>query len=377
VKKIIVLLLVSLFLIFSFSLPAFALTIDATSCILIDAATGRVLYENNAHEALPPASTTKTLTALLALESGIALDEKITLPDDFVNVGESGINLESGETLTMEDLLYALMLRSANDAAQAIAFAVSGSEEAFVEKMNVRTAELGLTDSHWENPHGLDAENHLTSAYDLAMIAREAITIPFFNELIATDRWSLPWAANDSDRVLYNHNQFLTLYEGADGIKTGYTSLAGNCLVASATRDGMRLIGVVMNCPDQTHYAQMTLLMDYGFENYEPLTLAKSGDVMGTVKINQGNLSEVEAVLTDDIVIAVANGETLTANPKPALPRTVDAPCNNDTQIGSVSYQDAEGNTVTAPLYLKIDVERYTFSLVIKNVWQSVIDALF
>jgi len=377
VKKILVLLLVCFSLFFCFSATASALTVDAASCILIDAATGRVLFENNAHQALPPASTTKMLTALLALESGMDLSEQITLPEDFVNVGESGINLKAGETLSMEDLLYALMLRSANDAAQAIAISVSGSEEAFMEKMNARTAQLGLTDSHWQNPHGLDEQNHLASAYDLAIIAREALTIPFFNELIATDRWSLPWAANDFNRILYNHNQFLTLYDGADGVKTGYTALAGNCLVGSATRDGMRLIGVVMNCPDQTHYAQMTLLMDYGFANYEPLVLGNKGDVLGKVKVVKGDLSEVDAVLGDDIVIAVAKGETVETTPALDLPRTIKAPCTRENPIGSISYSDGSGNTVIAPLYLKDCVERYTFPIVIQSVWQSVVDAFF
>ena len=221
-KKLFVSIFVAIGLVVTFASSAAALTIDAAACVLIDASTGRVLYENNAHQALPPASTTKVLTALLVLESVEDLSTTVTLPDDFANVGESGIQLEPGETQTIEDLLYALMLRSANDAAQALAIAVSGTEEAFVKYMNDKTEELGLTDSTWQNPHGLDAEGHLTSAYDLAMITREAMKYPLFNQIIVTEQWTLPWPSNVYDRVVYNYNQFLTLYEGADGVKTVY-----------------------------------------------------------------------------------------------------------------------------------------------------------
>lgn len=375
-KKTIILLLLCFCLIFMFSIPAAALNIDAASCVLIDAATGRVLYENNAHEVLPPASTTKMLTALIALESMDDISQEVTLPDDYVNVGESGIYLEAGETHTLEDMLYALMLKSANDAAQAVAIAISGSEETFVEKMNERVLELGLMDSTFANPHGLDAEGHLTSAYDLAMIAREAVTIPFFNELITTESWYVPWEDNDYERFVYNHNKFLDQYPGADGIKTGYTSKAGNCLVASATRDGMRLIGVVLNCPNQTHYKQMTLLMDYGFSTYKAVRVAKAGDDMGTLNVNQGDISEVGLVLGSDIVIALPNNSTYEPKTEVDLPFSLEAPCDMAESIGMISFSDNLGNGGEVPIYISQSVERYTFVDLLKSIWQSFMNAL-
>lgn len=374
-KKFTVLLLILTALLIG-SPAASALTLDASAAILIDATTGRLLFEQNSHQALPPASTTKILTAMLALESGLDLDATVTLPDDFINVGESGIYLEPGETHSLRDLLYALMLRSANDAAQAIAIAVSGSEEDFVEKMNQRTTELGLTESHWSNAHGLSAEDHLASAYDLAMITKQALTIPFFNELINTRSWTLPWSGNGYDRVLYNHNQFLDYYPGADGVKTGYTELAGNCLVASATREGMRLIGVVLNCPDQTHYEAMAQLMNYGFENFQPLLVGEAGKALGKVKVNQGERREVDAVLAQDIVIAVPNGSKYSADLKLDLPAAIAAPLDPDKAIGSVSFSDDQGNKIEMALYPKHSVERYTFGMVIMNAWQSFIGVL-
>ena len=376
-KKLFVPIFVAIGLVVTFASSAAALTIDAAACVLIDASTGRVLYENNAHQALPPASTTKVLTALLVLESVEDLSTTVTLPDDFANVGESGIQLEPGETQTIEDLLYALMLRSANDAAQALAIAVSGTEEAFVKYMNDKTEELGLTDSTWQNPHGLDAEGHLTSAYDLAMITREAMKYPLFNQIIVTEQWTLPWPSNVYDRVVYNYNQFLTLYEGADGVKTGYTDTAGNCLVASATRNGMRLIGVVLNCPNQTHYEQMELLMDYGFETYKPVQLASSGDVIAQIDIRHGDKSTINAVLNNDIVIALPSNSTYQPVAQLDLPASLEAPLDAEEPIGSISYSDEVGNVVEVPIYLEESVIRYTFADALKSVWQRFIEAFF
>ncbi len=377
VKKLFLTLILAIVGIFGCTAAASALTIDAEACILIDAASGRIIYQSNAHEALPPASTTKVLTALLTLKTVEDLSTTVTLPDDFVNVGESGINLQAGDSYTIEDMLYALMLRSANDAGQALAIAVSGSEEAFGKYMNDYTRELGLTDSVWSNAHGLDDDDHLASAYDLAMITREAVKYPKFNEIITTESWTLPWLDNAYDRVIYNHNQFLTTYEGADGVKTGYTEKAGNCLIASATRDGMRLIGVVLNCPNQSHYTQMTALMDYGFANYKPLKLASAGDVVSSVRISKGTVSKVDAVLMDDIIIAVPNNATYTPKAKIDLPNSLEAPQTMDQAVGTVTYTDDMGNEIKGDIYLKEAVARFTFADALRAAWQSFVNALF
>lgn len=377
VKKLFLTLILAIVGIFGCTAAASALTIDAEACILIDAASGRIIYQSNAHEALPPASTTKVLTALLTLKTVDDLSTTVTLPDDFVNVGESGINLQAGDSYTIEDMLYALMLRSANDAGQALAIAVSGSEEAFGKYMNDYTRELGLTDSIWSNAHGLDDDDHLASAYDLAMITREAVRYPKFNEIITTESWTLPWLDNAYDRVIYNHNQFLTTYEGADGVKTGYTEKAGNCLIASATREGMRLIGVVLNCPNQSHYTQMTALMDYGFANYKPLKLASAGDVVGSVRISKGAAGKVDAVLMDDIIIAVPNNSTYEPKAKIDLPSSLEAPQTTDQPVGTVTYTDDMGNEIKGDIYLKEAVAKFTFADALRAAWQSFVNALF
>ena len=359
---------------------ASAVTVDAGSAILIDASTGRVLYEQNAHEKMAPASTTKILTCLLVLENVEDLSATVTLPADFQNVGESSIYLEPGETITYESLLYALMLRSANDAAQALAIGVAGSEEAFAEMMNDRTAELGLTDSHWVNAHGLDAEDHYSSAYDLAMIAHTAVQIPFFNELVAAASYTLPWADYEYDRNIYNHNQFLDLYEGADGIKTGFTDDAGYCLVGSATRDDLRLIGVVMNAPENeerdAHYKAMTALMDYGFSSYTAKQLGRKGDVVGSVRISGSKVNSMDVVLGSDVNLPVTASSDFDPKTQYDYPRSLPAPVAADEPIGKATYTDEEGKTVTVDLYLKEAVERYTFGLVFKQVWQRFLSAL-
>ena len=240
--------------------------ITAKSAILIDAASGRVLYEQNAHERLPQASTTKITTALIALENA-KLTDKIHIPYDFINPGESSIYLEPGEVHTLEDLMYSLLLKSANDAADAIAIGVAGSLEKFIGMMNKRVADLGLKNTHYVNTHGLHHEDHYSSAYDLAMIARETLKIKEFRNIIVTDRHTLPWAGNEYSRVVYNGNRLLGKYDGADGVKTGYTRQAGSCLVVSATRNGMQLIAVVLNCSGM--YDEVPKLLDYGFKNYQ------------------------------------------------------------------------------------------------------------
>jgi len=227
--------LLAFFYLIALPTPAAAITVDAKGAVLIDASSGVVLYEQNAHTELPPASTTKVATALLVLEN-MPLNKVVTVPDGFVNAGEAGIWLEPGEEQTVEDLMYAMLLRSANDAAQVLAIATAGSEQAFVDMMNKRVAELGLKNTHFTNPHGLHDDNHYTSAYDLAQITRAACALPVFNKIIVTDRHQLPWVKGEYDRVVYNRNNLLNIYEYADGVKNGYTTQAGSCLVSSATK---------------------------------------------------------------------------------------------------------------------------------------------
>ena len=353
---------------------ASALTVDAAAAILIDASTGRIIYEQDAHAKLSPASTTKILTCLVVLENVDDLSATVTLPADFANVGESSIYLEPGETLSYEQLLYALMLRSANDAGQALAIGVAGGEEAFSQLMNDKCAQLGLSDSQWANPHGLDQEGHYTSAHDLALITKAAMGYEFFNTLVAATSYTMPWSGNEYDRVVYNHNQFLDLYEGADGVKTGYTDQAGSCLVGSATREGLRLIGVVLNAAD--HYAAMTMLMDYGFGTYQALEMGKRGDVVGAVKVIGAKVEQIDVLLGDDVSVPVEFGSDFVPEPTYNFPLTKEAPFSADEPIGDVTYTDELGNYITVDLYLAQGAERYTFQTVLQQVWRQFVSVL-
>ncbi len=367
-KKLLIKIMIVFIILACWSGSAYALELTAKSAILIDAASGKVLFSQNAEEELSVASTTKILTALIVLEHISDLSQTVTLPADFVNVGESGIYLAAGETQTYEDLLYAMLLRSANDAAQALAIGVAGSEESFVEMMNQRTEELGLTGSHWVNPHGLDAEGHYSTAADLAEIARVALQTPEFNTIVSTYTWTVPWEGNEYDRVVYNHNQFLSLYEGADGVKTGYTSKSGNCLVASATRNGMRLISVVLNSTD--HYGETSQLMDYGFANFSLSKVANKGKIVGSVKVQQGRQNSVDVILGDDVYLVMENDSRYSPDGVVTLPDSVETPFTADQAIGTISYNDGEGNKTVVDLYPAIDMDVYTFGGVLQQVWQ-------
>ncbi len=353
---------------------ACAIEIDAYSAILIDASTGRVIYEQNAHEQLPPASTTKILTALLTLENIEQLDDTVTAPDDFVNVGESSIYLEAGETLTYRDLLYALMLRSANDAAQLLAIGVAGSEEAFVDLMNQWASEHGLTESTWHNAHGLDNPSNLVSAYDMAMVSKEALRNDFFNQLILDDSYTIPRTTEQGDTTVYNHNQFLELYAYADGVKTGYTSLAKSCLVASATKEGLRLIGVILGgnsvgSEASNYYQEMAELMDYGFSICQGVTVAQAGDVVDNIRINNGLLNRVAVTLADTVCFSIAAESDYEPTVEYQLPDSVEAPLLAGQEVGTAVFTDEEGNKVEVPLLVNEDVPRYTFGLIFGEAW--------
>ena len=256
------------------------------------------------------------------------------------------------------------------DAAQALAIGVAGSEEAFAEMMNARTAELGLSDSSWENPHGLDGPTHLASAYDLAMITREAMKYDMFNTLCSTVSYTIERTKDGvtTERVLYNHNQFLDRYDGADGVKTGYTSQSGSCLVGSATVNDLRLIGVVLNADD--HYEKMAQLMDYGFGRYQALELGKQGDIVGQVRVISGDIDLVDVVLGDDISIPIELGSDYVPEAVYDYPLALDAPFDVSEPVGTVSYADRLGNVVKTDLYLARGAERYTFGTVLQEVWQ-------
>ena len=249
-----------------------ALDISAESAILIDADSGEILYGSNYSQKMPMASTTKIMTAVVAIEN-MPLDTKIKIPAVATGIEGSSIYLCAGEILTLEQLLYALLLSSANDAATAIALSVGGSIEGFADMMNEAAKRIGLEDTHFENPHGLDGEDHYTTAEDLARLTAYALALPKFREIVSTYKKSIPFDNKENGRLLVNHNKLLRSYSGAIGVKTGFTKKSGRCLVSAAERNGVTLIVVTLNAPND--WQDHTMMLDYGFENYEAVTLGE------------------------------------------------------------------------------------------------------
>lgn len=304
--------------------------IQAKAAVLIDESSGRVLFAKNPHQRLPQASTTKMMTCLLVIENG-DLDKEVKISKYAAETGESSIWLEEGEVLTREDLLYALMLASANDAAVALAESVAGSEEKFVELMNKRARELKLNNTHFINPHGLDADGHYSSAYDLALLAREGLSNELFSSVVTTMERCVPWSGHPWDRYLCNRNRLLTTYKGARGVKTGYTSNAGLCLVGAAQRGKLKLISAVMNSPNV--YDDTQKLLDYGFSKFEAVVVEESKQVPD-VKVKKGTKTSVRIMPEREVVVAVLPEEKEQLSFKLEIPDQLEAPVNMGEVVG-------------------------------------------
>ena len=316
------------------------LVIGAKAAILMEAETGRVLLEKNADQRLPMASTTKIMTCLLALENS-SLEETVTVGKNAAGVTGTSLYLSQGETLTMEQMLYGLMLRSGNDAAVAIAEHVDGSVEEFVARMNRRAVELGA-DAQFKNPHGLDQQGHEASARAMALILRECLKNETFARISSTKEKVIPWPGNEYSRVLKNKNRLLTSYEGATGGKTGYTSGAGRCLVFSAERNGMRLVGCVLNCPTWFDTAQA--MLDYGFEHYSMQEVSRAGDSMGQVAVTGGQKRSAPVQTAEGLRVPVGMGEKIVVQTQ--LPDDAPAPVRRGDAAGV--YQVRSGGQLLA-----------------------------
>lgn len=339
---------------------------SAAACIIIDECSGQVLLSHNADAALPMASTTKVMTALLALENG-DLSAPVTCSRTAFGVPGTSIYLAEGETLTLRDMLYGLMLASGNDAAVAIAEHIGGTAEDFCRMMTARAAALGCRSTQFLTPHGLPCEGHYTTAHDLALIAREAMTHPEFREIVGTSRAAIPWEGRSYDRVLNNKNKLLSTYEGATGIKTGYTKKAGRCLVFGAERNGMRIIGVVLNCWDW--FNEAARLMDIAFARYEAVTMLQAGDLLATLPVNHSDGCSVGAVLSADLTGLTAKG--ILPQVEIDLPDALEAPIQAGQPLGTARLT-ANGVTVAeASVIAAADVDRDDFPARWRMYWRN------
>ncbi|MBQ9197719.1 MAG: D-alanyl-D-alanine carboxypeptidase [Clostridia bacterium] len=280
---------------------------DAAAAAVIEEKTGRILYASNEMKELPMASTTKIMTAMLAIEN-CNLNEIVTAGENAFGVPGTSIYLEKGEQLSLGDMLYGLMLASGNDAAVAIAEHVGGSVSSFCEMMNARAARIGCIHTHYVTPHGLPAQDHYTTALELALIAREAMQYPFFRHLVSTQRATIPWQNHEYDRVLTNKNKLLSSFSGALGIKTGYTKAAGRCLAFAAERNGMTLIGAVLNSPDWFDHS--ATLLEQAFEEYHMYTALNAGEIVYRLPVRNGIRDGVDLITADALSAPLSDDET-------------------------------------------------------------------
>ena len=329
---------------------------SARSAILVEMDTGRVLYEKNAHEALPMASTTKVMTALLALEMG-SLSDPVTASRNAFGVPGTSIYLSEGETLTMEEMLLGLMLQSGNDAAVAIAEHIAGDVDTFCRLMTERAEEMGCENTLFATPHGLPAQNHHTTAWDLSLITRHALQNPDFRRIVATKTASIPWAGHPYNRVLNNKNKLLSTYEGALGVKTGYTRAAGRCLVFAAERENMTVVGCVLNDPNW--FQDAATIMDNGFAAYDMVTVLQENENVGLIPVENG-VRETVAVYAEEALKAPMKEGAL-PRVETFLPSVLPAPVKKGMQVGEAVLYD-EGKRITSvPLYAGESVDEVSF----------------
>lgn len=319
---------------------------NAKSMLLMEASSGKILYEKNSHLSLPPASVTKIMTMLLiceAIDRGeITLDTQITASERAKSMGGSTIFLETNEVMSLEDLLKGIAVASANDACVAVAEHMCGSIEAFVELMNQRAKELGMKDTHFINCNGLDAENHHTSAHDIAIMSRELLR----HKLIFN--YTTIWmdSLRDGKFQLANTNKLIRFYEGANGLKTGSTSNAGCCISATAKRDNMQLIAVVMGAENsKARFATASELLNYGFSNYSVNNFGNKGTEVCKVKVLNGKYNNVVAITQNNTDVVIKKKQKDNLKTYVNLPKSLSAPVKKGEVIGELIIT-LEGETL-------------------------------
>ena len=371
------------FMLISISSLAFAaeLNLNSEAAILVEVSTGRILYEKNSTKQLYPASTTKILTAILVLEN-CDLDEKVTVRETALNNIPSGYvtcNLQIGEQLTVNDLLYALMIPSANDAAYVLAEHVGGSVEGFSAMMNDKARALGCKTTHFVNPNGIHDDSHYSTAYDLYLIADYAMKNETFRKIVATTEYTLPATEQypSEDRVLKTTNELLNensrnyYYKNAIGIKTGYTSKAGNCLVAGAHRDGLEFIAVVLNGGTtkenlNSRYVDSKKLFNYAYDNFTLTKIIEKNSIVSTIEIEKATKETKNLDLVIDETITVVNNKNINMNdviPEITLRENLVAPIMAGEKIGTVKYKvddiEYSANLLAKDEVIKVDYSIY------------------
>ena len=344
------------------------LELDVKAAVLIDADTGKVIFEQDAHKELPLASVTKVMTMLLVMEAvddgKVKLTDQVTISERAASMGGSQMYMEVGETHTLEELLQGIAIVSANDGCVAAAEYIAGSEEVFVEKMNKRAQELGMRDTHFVNTNGLPVADHYSSAYDISVMSRLLLkheeTQKWFNTWQTTIKVGLP--GKEKDFGLTNTNKLIKQYPGANGIKTGYTQEAGYCLSASAERDGTTLIAVVLGAKtSQIRNAEVTKLLNYGFANYASVTLAEKGQRVKKITLDKGEPYVLQAVTGEKATAFVKKGQEKETSYKVNIPKNLKLPVDKGDKIGTMDIYCGDEKLGSCDLVADRDVDKASF----------------
>lgn len=342
--------------------------VEAEAAILADPVTKNVIFEKNADAKMYPASTTKLMSFVLALEAveagTVTLNDQITISPTVEAIEEGDIGLKAGEVYTLEELLLAMAVISANDASVAVAEYLAGSEAQYVEKMNAKAAELGMANTHYVTCSGLHDDNHYTTARDLLTLSYYAIDVPGLLALTSTP--SHTFTLSTGAKALTNTNRLLAWYPGADGLKTGFTTPAGYCLTATAVHDDMRLVAVVLGCNKQySHYSEAMKLLNYGFDNYALAEAVTAGQVLDRIYLPKGKVEAVDVTAQETIVLPTAKegaaGYTIECNMKEG----VKAPVSQGDVIGTVTITAPGGTIAETPMLAAESVAKESF-------WQTI-----
>ncbi|ADY56163.1 Serine-type D-Ala-D-Ala carboxypeptidase [Syntrophobotulus glycolicus DSM 8271] len=357
--------------------PLMAANIEtsAGSAILIDASSGKVLYEKDAHKRLAPASVTKLMTLLIAaeaLESGkVNLKDTVTASERACSMGGSQIYLEVGEKLSLEEMLISIAVGSANDACVAVAEHINGSLEEFVHQMNEKAKKLGLVDTNFINDNGLPAEGHYTSAYDLAIIAKESLKYPLISKLTSIKEYDL----RGGKFKLYNTNKLLWWYEGTSGLKTGWTQEAKYCLASTVERNGLKLICVVMAVPEvRGHFAESMKLYNYGFANYSYKKFAEAGSKQGETTVQKGTAEKVDLIVDKAVGISIEKGKDKDYRMEISYDQTIHAPVVKGQKLGQMSIYNGDELQIEVDLVAKDDVAKSSLFGLMKKSLQNTYD---
>jgi len=335
------------------------LGLKVESAILIDAESGKILYEKDSHKRLPPASVTKLMTLLMAFEAidkgKVSFDEKVVASENAWDLGGSEIWLEPGEQMSMHDLLMSIAVQSANDACVAVGEHLFGSNEAFVDAMNKKARDMGLKDTHYVNSHGLPAKDHFTSAFDVAQIALQAQNYPGLVKMTSTWEYKL----RGGKSVLNNTNKMLVWYPGTIGFKTGWTNEAKFCLASIVERKGLRLIAVVLGAPEAAgHFKESVKMYNWGFSNFTWKQVADKGQVIKVVPVGKANIDEVGVVAAHRVGVLTDKGADTKITHRVVLPTTLTAPLAKNQKVGEIIVYENGKVSARFPLVVQEEVKK-------------------